>query len=122
MKLKFKKNDINNMPKRFESTGWKTEDLPTSINFAEYIIQNSLRVFEFKKTKWKGHPHEYIIFDDNTALFFVCMDLLIHAKGYDKIFRIFKTKKMYIYYNFGKYRYWICHDVCNRALIKSTGL
>tara|TARA_R100000278_G_scaffold8224_1_gene10355 strand:+ start:626 stop:979 length:354 start_codon:yes stop_codon:yes gene_type:complete len=97
--------------------GWEQHKIPDAYKVAEYLVTTSVDKFKFKKTKY-AKPHEYIILDEKNTHFFISLELLIQTKGYDKEFRIFKTRKMYRYYNIGKYRYWIMQDVCNRALIE----
>jgi len=116
IKLRFKKNDIKNAPKRFKNTGWEDSELPTSKKVAKYIVQECLKKYEFRKS-FKPKPHEYVILDETTSFFFVAMALLIETEGYNAEFRIFKTVKTYRYVNIGRYKYWLIYDVCNRELL-----
>ena len=96
--------------------GWPQEKIPDAYKLSEYIVKNEVKKYKFKKTNYAS-PHEYIILGKDNTHFFISLELLIQTKGYDKEFRIYSTRKMYRYYNIGKYRYWIMQDVCNRALI-----
>ena len=96
--------------------GWEQKKIPDAYKIAEYLVVNEVKKYKFKKTKY-AKPHEYIILDNTNTHFFISLELLIQTRGYDKEFQIFKTKKMYRYYNIGAYRYWIMQDVCNRAKI-----
>jgi len=114
IKLKFKKTEIKNFPKRFKNTGWEDDELPNTIKLAKYVVDECLKTYEFRKTD-RPRPHEYIIMDNNTAFMFLAMDLLIQKKGYDEYFYIWTTKKKYRYYDYKGYKYWTICDVlmCN---------
>ena len=118
IKLKFKKTPINKFPKRFKNTGWKDSELPTTTKVAKYVIDECLKIFDWR-TSEKPRLHEYIILDNNTAFKFVAIDLLMQKEGYDEYFYMWTTKKKYRYVDYNGYKYWIIYDVLNREKIKN---
>lgn len=66
-------------------------------------------------------PHEYILKKDNPKLYEE-LSKRIQENGFDKEFTLFKTTKVYRYWNFEGYKYWHMAPVINREKVKKNGI
>lgn len=92
--------------------GWKTK-------LVKKMDDKTLK-YTIEKQKWTESttfktiaPHEYILKKGNPKLFEE-LTKRIQENGFDKEFTIFKTTRVYRYWFFEGYKYWVIQEVLNR--------